>query len=369
MKLPLLPLGFLLGYLAAPVSAQDLGQELLNQVRQCVMDTITNPAITTPDPTEIGMSCYMNKVVLGADGLPRADVQVRVTAFIKASGVKLPQRTGQSQVKLTGLSQLEGVFILPVVLGGQPQQLLLDTGASNTVLQSAVAEGLGLQGIQLPTSLLQQGVVGNECAQLGVTAAVYALPPMTLGQAQVTGLMGLGISRTFFTGAAVGALGLDFLSAYDLLLDPKRRQLQLQSPTPRPKTAIPLLGKHGLLAARVKINGQGPILLGLDTGASVMVVSQRLAQRLGLTSGKSEPIQGWCGSQAAQSTQLNRLQMGNFTAEKLMAYILPNALFDLIGVEGLVGQNFLNRFRQHWRFNGLNELGMVQSGSLVLSQP
>jgi len=349
------------------VQAEDgLGKELLRQVQRCIVGLVPNPTQANRAQLEqVSQECYMNYVVMGTDGLPSPNVMERTLAFIKASGVKIPQRQGQGAVTLTGLTRVEEAFTLPVKLGGQTYPLLLDTGATNTVLDGSIGQRLGLKGIEVPSSLLQQGVVGTQCGKASVS--VYALPVVALGKAEVQGLKGIGLSQSFLPGGLAGALGLDFLSAYDLLLDPSKNQLQLQPPTPAVKGALPLVGKNGILTTTVRINGQGPFVLGLDTGASVSIVSQRLADRLGLSpSGPVEQISGWCGAQAATPVKLNQFQMGSFGAGNLAAYVLPNSIFDLIGAEGLVGQNFLNRFRQHWRFQPLDELGLVKGGSLVL---
>ncbi|WP_218081687.1 retropepsin-like aspartic protease [Anthocerotibacter panamensis] len=364
-------LGLILFSLQLPIAAEnELGKELLRQVRQCVGGLVPQPQQLTKVQIEaIVQECYFNYVVLGPDGLPPPNAAERVTAFIKASGIKIPQRAGQGQTALL-LEQRENVFLVPVNLGGQTYAFLLDTGATNTILDSQIAQRLHLRTRQVPTSLFQQGVVGNECNSANIAITVHPLPAVTLGKATVQGLTGLGLTRDFLVGGVSGAVGLDLLSAYDLVLEPQQRRLSLNPPTPTPRGAIALTGKNGLLAAQTRINGQGPFTMALDTGASTMVLSERLAGSLALqTSSETVDVQGWCGIQKAPTTTLNRVQVANFSADGLVAFILPNTLFDTLGVDGIIGQNFLNRYRQHWRFHGLTELGTVKSGSLVLTKP
>jgi hypothetical protein len=46
--------------------------------------------------------------------------------------------------------------------------------------------------------------------------------------------------------------------------------------------------------------------------------------------------------------------------------VLNNELLDLLGVDGIVWQNYLNQYQQHWRFGEPNSLGFPEAGSLTL---
>ncbi|NJK28513.1 MAG: hypothetical protein HC925_08780 [Coleofasciculaceae cyanobacterium SM2_3_26] len=48
------------------------------------------------------------------------------------------------------------------------------------------------------------------------------------------------------------------------------------------------------------------------------------------------------------------------------AVVISNELLDLIGVDGIVGQNFLNRYRQRWQFGARGPLGFPEVGNLEL---
>ncbi|NJK28515.1 MAG: hypothetical protein HC925_08790 [Coleofasciculaceae cyanobacterium SM2_3_26] len=86
--------------------------------------------------------------------------------------------------------------------------MLLDTGASNSILSSQVAQEAGLQGTSLSSSFLAYFVVGDDCSN--VNPAIHQLPPLAIQQANVSGLMGMELPQTAIPGNLSGVLGLDF---------------------------------------------------------------------------------------------------------------------------------------------------------------
>ena len=363
----------LLTSLLAPVHAQnELGKELLRQVRQCIGGLISNPSSASAQEIQrVSQECMLNYVMLGPDGQPPADLEKRLSAFLKATGVKIPHRTGQGQTTLTlELYPDENIFIVPVTIGGQPGKFLLDTGAGSTVIADSFARKLRLLSMNLPTSMLQQGVIGSECSSDNISIAIHPLPLVNIGKATVKGLSGLGLSADFIPGNLTGSLGIDFLSAFDFVIDPKKKQLQLLPPTTKKTIGVPLVGKSGLLTAQVYLNGQGPFTFGLDTGASQGVIAERVIQKLGLTpSAEKKDILGFCGLEKASTVQLDRFGVKDHEVKALEAVVYKDSFFDRIGIDGLIGQNFLLNYRQYWHFQGVNDLGMVQGGTLQLSQP
>jgi predicted aspartyl protease len=124
----------------------------------------------------------------------------------------------------------------------------------------------------------------------------------------------------------------------------------------------------GIMATQVQINDRDPVTLGLDTGADLMVISDRLARQLSLDldNAREREILGFCGTQMGQQVTLDRVRIQQHELTNLEAVIIDAQILDLVGVDGLVGQNFLTRYRQHWRFGELNPLGFPDRGSLEL---
>jgi hypothetical protein len=180
----------------------------------------------------------------------------------------------------------------------------------------------------------------------------------------------MGLERKDIPGQLGGVLGMDFLSGFDMVIEPRSRQLQLLPPTQPSRSGIPLQGKMGIMTVQTRINGQGPFTLALDTGATWMVLSPTLAQRLKLNVAAAEPIDvnGFCGLETGKMLTLNQVNVQGYQANQLQAIVLLNSEpLDLLQVDGIVGQNFLNRYRQHWRFGQRSPLGYPTTGSLELT--
>jgi hypothetical protein len=185
----------------------------------------------------------------------------------------------------------------------------------------------------------------------------------------VEGMNGMGMERELIPGNFSGVLGLDFLKGFDVIVEPQSLQLQLLPPSPNVAGTIPLIGRFGVAIAEVKINGKGPFLFLLDTGADMMVLSDGLATQLALNTSRAETVEvrGFCGFETAKKTTLDMVALQQHETSNLEAVIINSEVLQLLGVDGIVGQNFLSRYRQHWRFGEPNVLGFPEDGSLLLT--
>jgi hypothetical protein len=100
-------------------------------------------------------------------------------------------------------------------------------------------------------------------------------------------------------------------------------------------------GKHILVA--VKINGQGPYEMLLDTGADVCLIKMSLAQELGLRiDAKEIPLSGiGAGKAKARWTQVQKLEVGEIAAKGLK--VLATEITPKIKtgpVAGIIGFDF-----------------------------
>jgi hypothetical protein len=209
-------------------------------------------------------------------------------------------------------------------------------------------------------------VVGDNCSDL--KGNIHPLPLLAVRSAKVKDLQGLGLPPKFIPGKLTGVLGLDFLSSFDVVLNPKTSTLQLLPPSQPVKETVPLVGKLGVMTVETQIDGKGPFRFLLDTGADRMVISKRLAQKLALDRPENPKIEvlGFCGTEIGRETKLDRVSVKQHQATKLDAIVLDSKVLYLLGVDGIIGQNFLNRYQQHWRFGQKNALGFPEVGSLEL---
>ncbi|MEY3869903.1 MAG: hypothetical protein RLZZ338_3794 [Cyanobacteriota bacterium] len=348
----------------APVS-----QEMMQEITDCVIKKVANPQKPTPEELQSSaMECVIRVVILDKNGKIRPDANQRMTTLIKSTGISLPktQSQGESTLKLEPLTK-SNLFTIPVKIGETHQKFILDTGASNSIIDSKIAEALGLKGNRIPSDILAYFVVGNNCSQ--VTATVHSLPPLSVNQAQVKGMNGMGLPKTSIPGEASGVLGLDFLKNFDVIINPQTLELKLLPPKPIVSGGIPLKGTLGVMTTEVKINGVGPFKFLLDTGADSMVLSNRLLGKLSLNTAQAKNIdvKGFCGNEPGKQITLDRVTLGQNEVKKLDSVILENKTLDILGVDGIIGQNFLNHYQQHWQFGPANELGFPETGSLTLT--
>lgn len=352
-----------------PKTLPPLSQEMMQEITDCVIKKVANPQKPTPEELQSSsMECVIRVVILDENGKIRPDANQRMTSLIKSTGLSIPQTKsqGEAQVKIQPLTN-SNLLTIPVKIGEENQHFILDTGASNSIIESKIAEKLGLKGNRIPSDILAYFVVGNNCSQ--ITATLHSLPPLSVNQARVQGMNGMGLPKTSIPGEASGVLGLDFLKNFDVIINPQTLELKLLPPKPIVSGGIPLKGTLGVMTTEVKINGTGPFKFLLDTGADSMVLSNRLAGQLSLNTAQAKNIdvRGFCGNEPGKQITLDRVTLGQNEVKKLDSVILENKTLDILGVDGIIGQNFLNHYQQHWQFGPSNELGFPETGSLTLT--
>lgn len=346
-----------------------LAETLLRDFTGCVRRNLSNPLGAPFEVLQtVSSQCLLQVVLLDESGDVRPDANARMLALVEITGVSLPQpsSSGTARVPLQTFPDTQ-VYGVEANVGDRTGTFLLDTGASGSIVADSFIADSNLVQTPIPGAFLNYFAVGEDCSD--IEANLLNFDRLSIDAATVQGTTGMTLPQDAVPGGADGVLGLDFLSRFDVVLDPEDRQLELRSPTVPDPTAIPLTGNLGLMTVETQLNGQ-PYRLGIDTGADLMVLSQRTADALNLDLSQSQTVDvlGFCGIQTSSIATLDRVQIGDRQVRQLDAVILPNDLFDLMGIDGLVGQNFLSRYRQHWRFGEANALGYPETGSLELQE-
>ena len=356
------------GLCLAQAAPQSSVNPLLLQVQQCIQKETTQKNI--PVTQEISTRCVFSVVMLNPDGTVRADASDRMTTLLRATGAALPKAIvqGQANIALQGLPA-QGIFTVPVQIKNQTLLFVLDSGASNSILDTQIAGRLGLQGQPVPSDFLGYLAVGQQFAKQRML--LYRLPPLRVGEAQVSKLFGIGLATTVLPFKTAGILGLDFLGRFDMILNPQRRSLQLIKPSRPVASGIALEGRLGVMTTpKVYLNGKGPYRFLVDTGASVTSLSERLAQQLALKT-QLDPtlrVAGLGGQTVARRSQLERLSLQTLQISKLNVLVVNSPVFQTLGIDGIIGQDILNRYVQHWRFGPVGPLGTPETGSLNLTR-
>jgi predicted aspartyl protease len=361
---------------------QELPQQtLLQQVQDCVQQqstppksllkkdaTPSNPADPAAEALDITEQCIFSVVMLNSNGSVRPDASDRMANLMRQTGTKMPRPKGlgQSTIPLQ-IQPGQSLFRIPVSIQNQRFLFLLDTGASNSVIDHQTARKLELKGKPASSHLMGYLVVGQQNRQ---TPMVYALPTLVLGRTRVSQLVGIGLSTQAPPFSSDGILGLDFLSQFDLVIRPKKQTLSLQRPSAPVSSGIPLKGKLGVMTtSTVYINSKGPYTFLLDTGAAVTTLSEDLGKRLRLSPKKTKEVQvmGLGGQVVARWAQLDSLSLQNYRLANRDVLVTSSPIFQTLGIDGVIGQDVLNQYDQHWRFGSPGPLGAPAQGSLELT--
>lgn len=299
---------------------------------------------------------------------------ISISAIVQLEGLNLPRpnATGKATIPLQLLAGGK-VFTITATLGEKSGNFLLDTGASTTMISTETVKELGLTGKPVPQELLTYAVAGDECPEM--KANLHPLPVLKIDNVKVEKLTGLEFTTTVIPEGLSGVFGMDILSNFDIEINPKTQELKLLPPTPIAAAnididdAIPLKAKLGVMLAEVEINGQGPFIFMLDTGAESIFISQKLASQLNITAAERQEIQvlGFCGIEMAEYASLATVKMGNSELTNLETVILSSPVLKLLEVDGILGQNFLNNYQQYWQFNQKNPEKFPTEGSLLLT--
>lgn len=186
-----------------------------------------------------------------------------------------------------------GVVDVPVVevrIEGRTVRALIDSGAQFSVIDQALANGLGDARSERPFDmpLIAYGVGGQAQVGKGMTVDLQ-LPGATVDGLKVA-LLDLGpLARDPDIGIGL-VLGRDLMRQAVVELDWGKRQVRFTDPArwkPPPRLwSLPVEMAGDALAAMVNVEGR-PVRAVVDTGASsLLAVTETHAQTLGLNDGR-----------------------------------------------------------------------------------
>lgn len=262
---------------------------------------------------------------------------------------------------------------LPGAGAARSVRLLLDTGASATMITPALAERLGLRTTELPPRAFDLAGGGRGCQALRPRLA--RLPGLWLtapSQPEHDGLRLEGAEALVLPVAALpagidGVLGAPSLRLLPILIDPAGGRLVLgdeaaaafrSAPGGEPAMAVPLRWRQGVPVLQIS-TAAGPVMALADSGAEGLFLSPSLAQRLP-AGGTLQPLRlvGVCGEQRVERRLFTGLRLplpapaGRGPEEQprwsVEGIVTDNPVFEALGVEVIAGQEWLRRHRQLW---------------------
>jgi tetratricopeptide (TPR) repeat protein/predicted aspartyl protease len=248
-------------------------------------------------------------------------------------------------------------MVLVYINGGKdPLRFVLDTGSGMSVVSQETARRLGLREVA-------RGGTARAIGGGGRFDIVYGfVQSLEIGGVRIENVP-VYIRRFFNDKTHVdGYIGLSVISKYLTTVDYGSRRLTLSrrsssganAPPTSPGIELPLrTTSAGFLSGEVLIESvDKPLNFIIDTGATVSVVSQLLAEREDLGRfAQNVRLQIYGSAGVADNVKLlmlPRITFGSYTREKLSAAVLDmDSINETAGFEqtGIVGGNFLRHFR------------------------
>ena len=241
--------------------------------------------------------------------------------------------------------------VVAVQLDGQPVRMVIDTGASFSVISEATASRLGLE--RTPVKIRGLIGVGGISRRLAAIARHMRLGDLLLDDQRLeVADISVGLPRA----PVDGLLGSDILSAYDTDLDLRHATLTLNAPAGcaapppgwGPAMRVPVgrpYPTNHLMTLPVRLDGHALTAI-IDTGASGSILGAAAAQRAGVAAaqpGDKAVELGGIGSDhpAAFRHRFQSLSFGGGTFIRPSLLVGPvEAYYDMI-----LGADFLRFFR------------------------
>ncbi len=255
---------------------------------------------------------------------------------------------------------------------GQPARVLLDTG-NGAPFDILISPGLAARaGAVTGAGEAQRarGAIGDAAVSIRpASIANFSLGPIRLPQASA-GISALLDSVSRQLGTPVDAIiGHRFVAGRTIRIDYVRRTVDL---TARPGAgrraiAFTVAPSRPLTLVQVTVNGCGPFLMALDTGASTTLLSPALARSAGVTAGQNVQL-GGAGGTTAGGARIGqaRIRFGGLTRDGQTV-----AVADVLGpirqvagapIEGVLGADMFRSGRITIDY-GSNRLWFEESGT------
>lgn len=238
---------------------------------------------------------------------------------------------------------------------GHRARVLLDTG-NGAPYDILISPGLAGRAGAVASDVEAQrarGAVGDAAVSIRpASVANFSLGPIRLRQASA-GISTLIDSVSRQLGAPVDAIvGHRFVDGRTVAIDYARREVDFSATRGRTDRAIPftIAPSRPLTLVHVTINGRGPFLMAMDTGASITLLSPALAAATGVTTTQSARL-GGAGGTTAGGARIGQAQVrfGGLTRDGHMV-----AVADVLGpirqvagapIEGILGADMFRSGR------------------------
>ena len=279
-------------------------------------------------------------------------------ALVQLDGMRLPEPRvrGAADVPYERPADGDTPIVSLTARDGTVLRLLLDSGASVSLVTEQLVRRLGLPVAELPPGALRLAGAGAGCQ--GLRPGRVQLPELTLGGLQIEALEALVMPALGVPPGSDGVLGAPLFRQLSLGIDPISRRVRLGPEPDRPAmapsrtTRLPLRWRHGVPLLDLQDSRGGGVSALLDTGAEGLFVSRNLAARL-KAKGPVHPLRiaGFCGDESALQMDLTGLKLAGHPIDGQSTIVTDSGILEALEVEAIVGQPLLRNRRQLWLLN------------------
>jgi len=227
---------------------------------------------------------------------------------------------------------VNGLILIKGMINDEEGYLLVDTGASKTVIDSEYFSDLGKLETEEKAIIFNQGIQDVIVCQTKVNR--IEIEGLVISDYLVR-ILDLSYFSNFFGNyKIIGVLGLDVLRKYAILLDYEREEL-IFNPKENfeSQEVIDLLLEPELLCAvKVTINDYSFNVI-IDTGANACLISSKIKEEVKLNYGINEPF------------LLEKLTIGFKEYKDLVTVISNTDIIEYEDVYGLIGSEVLKKQR------------------------
>jgi predicted aspartyl protease len=262
----------------------------------------------------------------------------------------------QTEVKFRLAGGAQPLILVPAsVNDSEPQEFILDTGAGVSLLTPEFAERMGVAATETKEGM---GAGGKVAISLGVARS------LSIGESKIENVQVAITDELRRIGAVIGAhvegnVGYNYLKNFSLTIDYQNNILRLAQAKPNSngasdsasRTEIKFKLAHPakpLILLPVSINGEGPYIFAVDTGASSTVISPEVAETLAIERTSIPELTGAGGAMRASTGVARSLAVGKAEIENLAVVVADflGMLSQAVGtkLDGIIGYNFLKEF-------------------------
>ncbi len=236
---------------------------------------------------------------------------------------------------------------VPVSVGGRECRFLVDSGIGVTIIGSVAAEAVG-------ASWMQRTFSGQRMSGQEVTAPLVKLPKVSVGGytlfGHVAGVIDLGSTES---GEDFdGILGLDFFEQTCLTVDPGSHLLTISDSGPDTGIVVPVeVRRHGgsvAVFAPLELPSRRVVTMEVDTGSGAVILDDQYMSDCEVS--VHDPRIDVRHDVDETGHRYTRRVISidgavRIPAEPETTQQAPRVMFQQIIYDGLIGTDFLNRFR------------------------